>query len=37
MVIPDLDPMRLELPEAGKGPQRIEVVVENRDAHAKPL
>ena len=31
MVIPDFDLMRVQLPETGKGPQCVELVVENRD------
>src|SRR5206468_3869604 len=31
MVIPDFDLMRIQLPETRKGPQCVEVVVENRD------
>src|SRR5215467_5212381 len=34
MVGPDLDLMTVELPEARKRAQRVEIVVEDRDLHA---
>ena len=36
MVIPHFDLMRVQLPETRKRPQRVEVVVENRDLHDEP-
>src|SRR4051794_31575280 len=37
MVVPDVDLVSIESAKAGKRPQRVEVVVENRDPHATPL
>ena len=33
VIVPDRDVVAVELPEAGQRPQRVEVVVENRDLH----